>query len=124
MGYKWVNITRTCFPDVFSAVCDNRAYTYVRKLNKCIRRSSGQVTFADARASCQADGGDLLMVKEEDTRLYLKDIMTSVTGTGPILVSNLASDFFFIYLFIYFLFAEKLCVDGVRNIIFMSKPLF
>ena len=61
-------------------VCDNMAYTYVRKLNRCIRRSTDKVTFPDARASCQADGGDLLMVKDENTRLYLKEIMMSVTG--------------------------------------------
>ena len=38
--------------------------------------------FDAARASCQADDGDLLMVKDNDIRLYLKDIMLSVyTGT-------------------------------------------
>ena len=63
-----------------SAVCDNQAYTYIRRLNTCIKRNAAKVTFDDARADCQADGGDLLMVKTNDVRLYLKDIMLAVTG--------------------------------------------
>ena len=65
---------------VLSAVCNNQSYTYIRRLNTCIRRNVAMMTFDDARADCQADGGDLLMVKNNDVRLYLKDIMLAVTG--------------------------------------------
>ena len=65
---------------MLSAVCDNQAYTYIRRLNKCIKRGSTERSFDDARAECQEDGGDLLIVKDDDVYAYLNDIM--VFGTG------------------------------------------
>ena len=64
----------------FSAVCDNNEYTHIRRLNTCIKRNTTRVPFEEARADCQNDGADLMMVKTSAVLTYLKYILISVTG--------------------------------------------
>ena len=61
-------------------MCDKQAYTYVRSLGTCIRRDTTLSSFADARASCHVEGGSLLEVKTNATKLYIKQIMLDITG--------------------------------------------
>ena len=70
----------------FSAVCDNNEYTHIRRLNTCIKQNATHVTFEEARADCQADGADLLMVKSSAVLTYLRDIMISVVGNVFLLI--------------------------------------
>ena len=69
-------------------MCDKQAYTYVRSLGTCIKRDTTLSSFADARASCHVEGGSLLEVKTNATKLYIKQIMLDITGKSTKLANQ------------------------------------
>ena len=68
----------------FSGGCSNSAYDHHESYSLCIRVSTDQTDWHSARANCQADGADLVMVKDAGFKVYLQDnVLTSRSLNDP-----------------------------------------